>query len=118
MRLSIFAAIVFTVVWLAGCTPAKDKLYGEYEAENKEGKATLILRKDMTYEQTVITKGQTFRISGVWDYESDGHVSLPRAYDIDEHHINVQVWAEALSAAQGFPWKVHLVIDPDNDFYY
>ena len=76
-----------------GCLAHVDKqdLYGHYEARTRNATATLILKRDMTYQQEVrFDNGDRVEAQGRWKYPSDlddDKVELFDLYLLESDHV-------------------------------
>ncbi len=85
MRLLLLCAIVLLC---AGCNIRlpQGELYGEYQADARNGTLKLVLNRDMTYEETVnLNDGTVKHLADRWSYDSSkGYLYFPKMFETEE----------------------------------
>lgn len=101
------------------CSATREELFGEYQVEYNGTKATLSLKRDMTYEQVLVLKDGTRKVAtGDWSFDKNiQHVDLRSAYYIGPYGDNTTPEFESLGIEKSFG-RVEIVLYPDYDLHY
>jgi len=113
------------ILLLVGCNThlSQSELYGEYEANARNGTLKLILNRDMSYEETANLKnGIVKQLAGQWKYDlGAGYLYFPQMFETKESEDfkNDDITGETIGTsipATKFGLTICLEHDPNTDF--
>lgn len=101
------------VLWYSRTTPAQStSVAGTYVGDEEGTPATLVLRKDRTFEQAVTFAGQTSRSHGTWSVRKDGDILFSKDFLKTSGEPLTSNERASASPPKGSNLQIEVAVDP------